>query len=368
MRAHFQTRQLFSALQIASGVVGSREIKPILRNVKLIAEQGRCSLLATNLETGICIKIGDVTVEEEGAALVPSARLLSILREAVEETVYLDIDVAHCLVRFSASEFEMPSEDPANYPEPPGFTEENHHEIRAGNLREMIHRTVFAAAVESSRYKMAGNLWELEGNKATLVATDGRRLALAEGPATSCGDHRTNGQTPVVPTKAMNLLERILHDPEEVVHVCIRANDALFRTERVTLTSLLVEGRYPAYREVLPKKTTTKITLTVGPLLAAVKQAAIMADDESRRVVFTFDKNQLTLHAEGTQAGKAKVDLPVDYAGTKIDIPLDPRFLTEMLRTLDPGAEVTVGWTDAQHPILFRCGDDYRHLVMPLTA
>src|SRR5206468_12002024 len=111
-----------------------------------------------------------------------------------------------------------------------------------------------------------------------------RRLAVIEGPATAHGGHDTKGQTPVVPTKAMSLLERNLQDPDEVVRVSLRPNEVLFKTERAMIYSRLVEGRYPAYREVFPKKQTVKVHLSVGPFYTAVRQAAVMTDEESKKV------------------------------------------------------------------------------------
>src|SRR5262249_50312732 len=157
------------------------------------------------------------------------------------------------------NEFEMGGEDPAEFPVVPEFTEGKYHELSAGALREMIRRTVFAAATENPRYAMNGTLWELEGDKAKLVATDGRRLAAAEGRATAVGGKDTRGEVHVVPTKAMQLLERNLQDPDEKVRVCLRPNDALFKTERAMICSWLVEGRYPPYKEVFPKKQTVKV-------------------------------------------------------------------------------------------------------------
>src|SRR5205807_5937544 len=127
------------------------------------------------------------------------------------------------------NEFEMPSEDPANFPDVPAFAEEKYHEVTSGALREMIRRTIFAAATENPRYAVTGILWELEDAQAKLVATDGRRLAVVQHPAASHGGHDTKGQTPVVPTKAMGLLERNLQDPDEPVRASFRANDVLIK-------------------------------------------------------------------------------------------------------------------------------------------
>jgi DNA polymerase-3 subunit beta len=199
------------------------------------------------------------------------------------------------------------------------------------------------------------------------VATDGRRLAVVNGAAACLNGHDTKGTTPVVPTKAMNLLERNLQDPNEVVRITIRPNQVLFKTERAVISSLLVEGRYPAYREVFPKKQTVKIPLTAGPFHAAVRQSAIMTDEESKRVKFSFTKKNLTLQAQGVETGRSKVEIPLDYDGKPIDINFDPKFLTDMLRVLEPDAALTLELVDGNSPALFRCGDNYSYIVMPLT-
>jgi len=170
-----------------------------------------------------------------------------------------------------------------------------------------------------------------------------------------------------VPTKAMGLLERNLQDPEEMVRVTLRPNEVLFKTERAVIYSRLVEGRYPAYREVFPKKPTTKITLTVGPFLAAVRQSAIMTDDESKRVAFAFAKKKLTMQARGAEAGRSRVELPLDYEGKGVEISFDPRFLTDMLKVLEPDAELALELVDSTSPALFRSGANYSYVVMPLS-
>src|SRR5437588_955621 len=367
MKAVCHREGLLSAFQLASAAVPSRDVKPILRNLKAIAEEGRCTLMATDLELGIRLEVRGLKVEEPGEAILPAARLLAILREAQDEELSIEADANSCVVRGQSLEFEMPSEDPGNFPDIPAFTEEKYHEMTAGALREMIRRTIFAAADESARYSMTGVLWELEESQVRLVATDGRRLALTQGAATAHGGHSTKGQTPVVPTKAMGLLERNLQDDEEVVRACLRPNEALFRTERAMIYSRLVEGRYPNYREVFPKKQAVKVPFTVGPLLAAVRQAAIMTDEESKRVVFHFAKKKLTLQAQGAATGRSKVEMPLEYDGKSIDISFNPAFLVDMLRVLPADESLILELVDGVSPALFKAGSDYSYLIMPLS-
>jgi DNA polymerase-3 subunit beta len=367
MKAFCHREGLLSAFQLASAAVPSRDVKPILRNLKAIAEEGRCTLMATDLELGIRLEVRGLKVEEPGEAILPAAKLLAILRESQDEELSIEADTNACVVRSANGNWEMPSEDPANFPDLPSFTEEKYHQLVAGTLREMIKRTVFAAASDIGRYSMTGVLWELEGEHAKLVATDGRRLALTEGPATVHGGHSTKGQTPVVPSKAMSLLERNLQDDEEQVSVSLRPNEVLFRTERAVVYSRLVEGRFPNYRDVFPKKATVKIPLAVGPFQAAVRQAAIMTDEDTKRVVFRFGKRKLTLEARGANAGRSEVTLPIEYDGKAIDINFNPAYVVDMLRVIGLEAPLLLELVDGSSPALFRSGDNYSYLVMPLS-
>ncbi len=254
MKAICHREGLLAACQLVSAAIPARDVKPILKNIKAIAGDGRCTLMATDMEVGIRLDVQGLTILEPGEAILPAGKLLAILRETRDSELEIETDPSACLIKGPSLEFEMPSEDPSQFPDLPTFAEDKFHEITSGSLREMIRRTVFAAADETARYSMTGVLWELEDNVARLVATDGRRLALAQGTATAHGGHTTRGQAPVVPTKAMNLLERNLQDDEETVKICLRPNEVLFRTERAVVYSRLVEGRFPDYRQVMPKK------------------------------------------------------------------------------------------------------------------
>ncbi|HEV3445475.1 MAG TPA: DNA polymerase III subunit beta [Gemmataceae bacterium] len=367
MKVRSHREGLLSAFQLAGVAVPSRDLKPVLKNIKVIADGDRCTLLATDLELGIRLEVRGLHVEEPGEALLPSNRMLAILRESTDDEIAIEADAQTCMVRGQSNEFEMGGEDPAEFPDVPAFSSDSFHELPAGMLREMIRRTVFAAATENPRYALTGILWELEGPKVRLVATDGRRLAMMEGAAVSQGGHDTKGQTHVVPTKAMQLLERNLADPEEQVRVCLRPNDALFKTERAMIYSRLVEGRYPPYREVFPKKQTVKVPLVTGPFHAAVRQAAIMTDEETKKVVFTFEKKKLIMQAHGPTTGRSKVEMAVDYDGKQIKIGFDPKFITEMLRVLNADDQLSLELIDGNSVALFRCGENYSYIVMPLS-
>jgi DNA polymerase-3 subunit beta len=238
----------------------------------------------------------------------------------------------------------------------------------------MIRRTVFAADKKDSgaRFALTGVLWEAEGKVARLVATDSKRLALCEGPATLYGPPEATKASHLVPAKTMALLERNLTDDGELVRVGLRPNDAMFQTDRAMIYTRLVEGRYPPYRDIIGqtrKQATQKIPLPVESFLAKVRQAAIMTDDDSKRVDMTFEPGKVTMQARGTATGSSQVEMVLaEYDGPEVNIAFDPSYLVEFLRALEGEPTVTLEMSDGAKPALFRAGDGYLYLVMPLTS
>jgi len=360
---------LLSAAQLVGSAIGTREIKPILRNIKAVADKNHLVLIATDLEVGIRHELRGLKVEDTGEAILPAARLLAILREATDVDVTIEADESRVLVRGAVNEYEMASENPTEFPDFPTFSDSKYYEVSVGALRTMIQRTVFAAAKESGKFAMTGVLWEVEGKHLRLVATDSKRLALAIGLVTGHDAGDTKGQSHLVPSKAMSLLERHLQSlaDDATVKVALRTNEVLFQTDTTTVYSRLVEGRYPPYREIIPKKVHVKVPLPVQPFLTAIRQAAIMTDDETKRVSFKFSDNLLVLQAQGPTAGRSKVPLSIDYGGDAIEIFFDPQYVMEMLRVLDESANLELDLVDPSRPALFKSGSDYSYLVMPLT-
>src|SRR5262245_48304429 len=208
MKLDCEREALLQDCQLAAAATSVKDVKPILRHIKASANGDRCTLMATDLELGIRLDVRSPVVVKAGAAIWPASKLLSILRESTDERLIVEANSERVMVTGERTEFEMPSEDPQNFPDFPATIDNKYHELTAGSLRTMICPTLFAAAKESTRYAMTGVLWELEGPVARLVATDSKRLALIQGEANQVGGHETKGGQHLVPTKAMSLLER----------------------------------------------------------------------------------------------------------------------------------------------------------------
>jgi DNA polymerase-3 subunit beta len=324
--------------------------------------------MATDLEVGIRHQVLGMKVEQPGSVILPTHQIASILRTSDDQELLLEADGDRLLIKGRRSEFKLPSEDPGVYPEVPDFAATSYHVVTSPDLRKLIRRTMFATDVESTRYALGGVLVELSPESITMVGTDGRRLARMVAPAEAENEAPTPSGSPVIPVKALKLIERNLED-EGPVHIAVQAGAAvLVRTTRAVIYSRLVEGRFPRYQDVFPSNVEVKIHFPeIAELRLAVEQASIVTSDESRGVDFQFAAGVLSLSSQAADVGSSHIDLPINYDGKPVEITFDPRYLTDALKTLDDNTAITVELIDSKNAAVFKTDDRYTYVVMPLT-
>lgn len=375
MKVKCQRDGLLTACQLVGVAVAARTTKPILSSIKAVAQDDALTLMATDLEVGVRYELRGIDVGRAGSAILPVTRLISILRESGDADVTLDAGETGTLIRTTTGRFQLPGGNSDEFPDLPTFDPgATYHEIAAGVLRTMIRRTAFAADRKegTARWAVTGVLWEAGDDKARLVATDTKRLAMTEGPAEvhGGGEKEAGGKgSHLIPQKAVQLLDRSLMDEGAPIRVALRPNEALFENGPVLIHTRLVEGRFPPYRDIIPKKSGVRLALPVADFLSRVRQAAIMTDDETKRVDFKFEPGKVTLKAQGAETGSSEVtlDLP-EYAGAEVEIAFDPQYLVDMLRAVEGEPTLMLEMTDGQKPALFKVGDGYLYLVMPLAG
>jgi DNA polymerase-3 subunit beta len=370
MKITCQRDSLTSAFALAASIAPIRSPKEILQNVKLTAAGGKLTLTATDMEVGIRLELDEnIDIHTEGTALLPVQRTMAILRESNDESLTLETDDAGIRVLGSRSKYRLPGANPDEFPNVSGFEENKYHVIPTRLMREMIRRTVFATDAETSRYALGGVLLELEDNTVTAVGTDGRRLARMEGTGESIGGHQTTGNTTIVPTRAIQLIERALHDKQETVDVAARSNDLLVRTGNAVIYSRLVEGRYPNWRQVFPKREhAVQLDVTVGSVFAALRQAAIVTTQESRGIRFTFADGTLKMEASTAEIGESQVELPIAYDGDPITMTMDHRYVADFLKVLDSESGFMFEIESESSPALLTTDDGYGYVIMPMAT
>jgi DNA polymerase-3 subunit beta len=178
----------------------------------------------------------------------------------------------------------------------------------------------------------------------------------------------SQGDSPVIPVKALKVIERSLVDDDQPVHLAIQNGTAvLIRSERAVIYSQLVEGRFPRYQDVFPTTSEIKISLEVGSFRTAIEQASIVTSEDSRGVNFQFSSGVLRLTSQSATVGTSLIALPISYDGKTVEITFDPHYLTDALKTLDDTTSITAELIDSNNAAVFKTNDHYTYVVMPLT-
>ena len=360
--------KLTHAFQTVAAVAPARSPKPILQNVKFDVAENSSTLMATDLEVGIRYEVAGIEVESPGTAVLPVGRFGSILRECTDESFRIESDGNGTTIRGERSQFKLPAEDPNEFPAIAQFDEQGCYDVPARLFRELIRRTVFATDNESSRYALGGVKLEWAEGVLTAIGTDGRRLAKMEGPVQAVNEPSPLGEQTIVPTRAMQLIERALAEDDSEVQLAVRQNEVLVKNPRATIYSRLLDGRYPRWRDVFPhRENSKKIELVVGPTYAAVRQAAIVTSEESRGIDLTFDDGTLLLAGQTAEVGQSRIELPISYVGDPLTITLDPRYVGDFLKVLDPDKSFTLDMEDSEGAAVCTTDDGFGYVIMPLA-
>ncbi len=366
MKATFQREKLLQAFQIAAAIVPSRTPKPILENVRMELVEDRAILSSTDLEVGLQVIASGADVEQEGETLLPSSKLLAILRELRDETIFLESAGDQVMVRGESAEFNLATADPLDYPPVAVEEREHYHAVGCRAFRDLVRRTIFATDPESVHYALGGIHLEFEPESVVAVATDGRRLASQAVPARLLGN--SSAPSALVPPSCLRLVDRALGNVES--EVAIWATETTFElwTDSVKVISRLIQGRFPNWRDVVPRDApAARFEISVDILESAVRQAQIVADREYPGVILSLAPGSLLVMARSREAGESRIRLPLDYDGPEFVVKLNPRYLLDFLGVLDGDSMVTVEGRGPGKAMLFATTDGYTHLVMPMA-
>ncbi|HVP73675.1 MAG TPA: DNA polymerase III subunit beta [Phycisphaerales bacterium] len=363
---------LLEAVNLVAGVVSGRTPTPVLQCIKLTAADGTLTLAATDLEIGLRIGVDQVDVQKAGEALLPADKLVQITRASEDPTLTIEVKDHAVHIRGADSHFKVFGYDPKEAPAVREFGDVKVDcEIDGGVLRTLIARTLFAAAAEHSRYAINGVLFEREGRKLRLVATDGRRLAMARGECKPVAGPKEGKVTCIVPTKALSLLGKLISDPEATVRMANEENQAIFAvgsgTDAAVLSTNLVEGAFPPFEDVIPKDQDKKVTFDCATLSSAIRRAALLTNEESKGVRMSFADKKLTVTSRAPEMGEAEIHVDLNkYEGDPLDIGFNPQYISDALKVVD-GAEVIVELKAPNKPGVLRTGSEFTYVIMPVN-
>lgn len=352
-------------------VVGSKATMPILSNVLIEAEKDQISLTTTNLDLGIRCKI-KAEVKETGAVTLPVKRLAGIVRELPNVDVTFDASPNHQVKLTSGgSTFRIMGIGKEEFPPLPEFGEEKAYSLEQAELVSMLKSVAYAQSTDETRYILNGVYFNFKDGKLSLVATDGRRLALIakemDVPAASAG-------AIILPAKTVSELTRLL-DKGEKVKINFNDRRAAFQIatdkdtsgliDHVYLYSKVVEGNYPNYQQVIPKETHQRIKLERELFLQCVHRAALVCSEKANSVKLKLTSNLLELTAQSPDFGEAHESMAIGYSGPDLQVAFNPTFLMDPLKALAKD-EVFFELKDEVSPGVFKTLESFVCVIMPV--
>jgi len=354
---------LLEVLTVASGIAASRTTKEALKCVRLTTSDDVLVVSATDLEVALRVTIRQMEIKKKGDILVPADKLMQIARESLDETLVLEGKDQVCHIRGQDSHFEIYGQDPKEFPPVPALEGVPDVEIDVGILQGLVERTIFAVAKENTRYAINGVLWEKQGKKLTMVATDGRRLAWTMGATESASGEDTQM---IVPGKTVHVLQRILGTADGKAVIQFSQNQVILQIGAYGLSSALVEGHFPQYDEVIPKDSNRKVELDTEEFLSAVRRAALLTNEQSKGVRLAFEKERLILSSRAPEQGEATVALPASLKGEPVEIGFNPTFLIEALRVAG-ASSIQIELKEANRPGVLKVGQEFIYVIMPVS-
>jgi len=358
---------LLIGLHAVQNVAGGRTTLPVLQNVLLQAEPGQLRLTATDLDILVSCTV-PATVGSPGATTVPARTLLGIVRELNGVELEVEADERFiCSLRTGPSYYRLRGISPDEFPPQPAFPQGRELEVPRETLASMLRKTSYAVSTDESRHVLNGVCFSIKEDKLTLVATDGRRLALVEHelavPEGVAAEF-------ILPSKTVNELARLVPGPGPL-KLRFSENQAAFefageQGSQILMVSKLVDGNYPNYRQVIPTESQHRVALPREELVRALRRAEFMTSEKANSVKLTFTRNNLAITANSPDVGEARESLAVNYNGNDFSIAFNPRYLIEPLNALDEYEEVFLELTDELSPGVIKVNGPFLYVVMPM--
>jgi DNA polymerase-3 subunit beta len=342
-------------------VVSTRTTLPILSNVLLQAEDGQLRLTTTDLDVGVSGKV-DAQVEKPGATTLPARRLATIVRELPTSEIQIEIDAKNVAsIRCGQSFFKIMGLPEEEFPPLPKFQDAKVFTLPQKDLRDALKKTAYAISTDETRYVLNGILFSFKENKLTMVATDGRRLALVD---LELEFPRSQEADVIVPSKCVTELARLVGDDGEV-KMTVGENQVAFEANGTLLVSKLIEGNYPNYRQVIPGEAKERVTLERELFHNAVHRVSLLSSEKSNSVKLVFSKNNIEIASNTPDVGEARESLAVAYKGRDFSIAFNPEFLMAPLRNL-PNDEVYLDLIDEMSPGVIKIQSPFLYVLMPM--
>ena len=357
--------ELLTQLQTVSRVASTRGAIQALSGVQLVAAGGRVELRATDQEVGLRVPL-PAEVEREGAVVLPARLLVDVVRSLSGPTVTLEQRPAEQDVELVAgnAQFHIRTLRAEDFPEFPEPETDGTVTVPARAFVDTILRVASSASRDETRPVLTGIMVSASDRELRMVATDSYRLSVKE---TVLEQPLPRGFEANVPARALQELARLVQQlDEEQLTVGVRANQIVFQIGDVVLSSRLIEGQFPNYRQLLPETYEHELTLAGGEVTEVVRRISLLAQ-KNAPLRLTFTPGELTISAQTPDIGEARESLPVAFQGEPFEIGFNPDFLRDGLEGV-AGGDIVLKLISPLRPGLIQSAEDngFLYLIMPI--
>lgn len=361
MKFRILRSKFVEGLKAVQGIVPSKGTLPVLSNVRVACSGGELTLTTTDLDISIKTVLG-CTIEEEGATTIPMKLLFNSVSKAAEGEIEVDTDNQdRTTIKAGSAKFKLVGLPESDFPKLPQDEEAYAYQIDQATLKEMLRKVSYAASQDDTRRTLKGVLMSFKDEKLTMVATDGRRLALVEK---ECEFPKDTERDIILPSKAVQELQRSLNG-EEPMSIKVQKSQISFKIGSMMIYSKLIDDTYPNYRQVIPGQTEEKIEVDRQLFLDALERANVMTMDEAHSTKLIFSDGKLTVTSAANDLGEAKDEVPIKYAGKLIEIIFNPSYVMDPLKVIDDDT-VTININNGHSPAVIRCSIPFLYVLMPL--
>ena len=380
MRVSVLQENLAKGLSIVGRAVASRSTLPVLNNILIETDNSQLKLAAMDMEIAINCWVGAM-IEDEGKITVPARLLSDFVNSLPNDRIDMELQTRTQTLHLHCAHYEanIKGIDANEFPIIPtyqGDVDSPSTEVEPTKLRSMIDQVAFAASKDDSRPTFTGVFTKLEGDRLTMAATDGFRLAvrstiLAEPSPASIGV--------IIPARALSELSRIISavdlgqdDGVEVIFTEAR-NQVMFHLPGVDLVSQLIEANFPDYKKIIPGSYNTRAVLDTGEFLNAMKVAYLFARDAAGSVKVSLEPGEpgkVILTATSAELGDNVSEIDAVIEGDAMNATFNAKYMIDVLSVINT-PQVAFEAISATRPGVFRpvgAGEEeYVHVIMPMS-
>jgi DNA polymerase-3 subunit beta len=366
MKFSLPKSRLTHYLQSVLSVVPAKSTLPILSNILIETLENKLKISATDLDVTIAATF-DADITKKGSAVIPGRMLFDIVKELPETDITFEGTTNRVEIKVPNGNYKIGGVSPDEFPELPVVNIKKQVKLDAEQLIRMITRTTFACSRDETRPALNGVLWQTKGDRMTMVATDGHRLARVTAENKTL---KGLNDDVIIPPKVLDLIPKFIGEDTNSVGIIFEENRIIFNLDDIVVSSRLIEGPYPNFEAVIPPSADKKMVIGKDDLYSSVRRVSILSNSLTHQVKFTVKNNNLVLSTTNTDVGgEAKETLPCEYKGDSIEIGYNAGYVGDILGKMDSDEVIFELSSPVSAGVIYSTKDskdDYLCLLMPL--